>query len=760
MPKTSSVIWLKEITRSDPAIAGGKGANLGEMLRAGFPVPNGFVVPAASYLAAMDRAGIRRELTERLAKVPADDPAAIAAAARELRALVQKGGMPQGLQDDVHAAAETFGANTLFAVRSSATAEDSASTSFAGMHETYTNVPPADLVAKIVACWSSIYTERVVGYRKAEAIASEPAIAVVVQKMVNSARSGIVFTGDPAGRENTMVVEATFGLGESIVSGEIEPDTYVLSRTGPTVESVRIGHKATVRTRGADGKEQKRALTEAEATQRVLTDSEILTLAKLALDVEHHYGSPQDIEWAEEGGAFLLVQTRPITAGLKAKTTAGGVLASGLGASPGIASGRVRVLQTPAEADQLVAGEILVAPMTSPDWLSAMRRAAAIVTDNGGLTCHAAIISRELGVPCVVGARTATRDLKTGMTIPVDGARGRVTAGAAAAPREAASTVTQPDTRAPSAESIATRLYVNLALPEEAERVAATDVDGVGLLRAEFLLSQAMGGKHPSQLLAEGGRDAFIAALTEPLARIARAFAPRPVIYRTYDFRTNEFRGLQGGEKFEPVENNPMIGYRGSFRYIRDPSLFDLELEVLAQVRRESPNLHIMLPFVRTRWELAACLDRIQQSPLGKQKGLLRWVMAEVPSVVYWLPHYAKLGIDGVSIGSNDLTQLMLGVDRDSEICAELFNESDPAVLDAIQRIIEGAHRAGMTASLCGQAPSNRPEFAEELVRFGIDSISVDPRSVPAARRAILTAERRLLVREARAHFRERPLRA
>jgi len=761
------VVPFASIRRTDVPTVGGKGANLGEMIAAGLPVPPGFVLTIEAYQQFYDSNELGPRVAAELKRIDPDDPAALDRSAAALREIILGGTVPDSLRLAIEQAYDALTKDQAtrgrVAVRSSATAEDTAQFSFAGMFESFLNVfGSAALLEAVKACWASTFSARVLFYRIKQGLPSEMPVAVIVQRMVDSEKSGVMFTTDPATRDSSrMVIEAAWGLGEAVVQGAVTPDRHVLDKQSLSVIASNIAEKEFLLMWDAE----KQATTRVDlggdlrAKAPVLTESELKTLGTLARRAEEHYGVPQDLEFAIEGDEIYLTQTRPITT-LKAATTSAGSggpttkpLVHGLGASPGLATGTVRVLMSTTEESSMQAGEVLVTRMTSPDWVPIMRRAKAIVTDAGGMTSHAAIVARELGLPCIVGAHDATRVLVTGTLVTVDGTAGTVVAGSVdiAQPTIApAETIVQGGHETNGAPITATRLYVNLAEPDRAAEVAALDVDGVGLLRAEFMMLEALENMHPRAFLAQHSADEFVRRMADGLRVFAQAFAPRPVVYRAMDFRSNEFRNLTGGAAYEPTEANPMIGYRGCFRYTREPDLFALELRAIAEVRRDHENLHLMIPFVRTAHELEACLGLVDASPLGADSRLERWIMAEVPSVVYWLPKYASFGISGVSIGSNDLTQLVLGVDRDSELFGALYDERDPAVLDAIRSIIAECHRLGITCSICGQAPSVHPEYAERLVEWGIDSISVSPDAITRTRRNIAVAEKKLLISRVR----------
>jgi pyruvate,water dikinase len=748
-----------DLRREDVAFAGGKGANLGELTLAGLPVPPGFVVGAPAYAAFVEETGLRDAIAARLAGLDVDEPAELDAAARELRESIERREIPERIADDIcRAYAELVGedAEGPVAVRSSATAEDTEAASFAGMNETFLNVRGADAVLDAVRrCWSSLFGARTIFYRAKRGFGqAEMDIAVVVQRQIAATRAGVMFTVDPAtGADDRLVIESSFGLGESVVSGSVSPDRYVVDKETLAVLFREIHPETAVIEPHPHGGTMVRELSVDEAAKPTLTDEEARAVARLGMRIESHYGTAQDTEWAVDAeGMIWMLQSRPVTAtGGPAvpEEHEGEVLLRGLGAAPGLGSGAVRILVTLAEASTFVDGDVLVTRMTAPDWVSLMRRAAAIVTDSGGMTCHAAIVSRELGIPCVVGTQRATTELRTGELVTVDATRGLVLEGARPAPSASPAAVT-PAVQVASSGT-ATDLLLNLSEPSQVVHASALDVDGVGLLRAELMVIEALEGRHPGLLLEQGRGAEFVERMADALTTFAVAFAPRPITYRTIDFRTNEFRNLHGGERFEPEEANPMIGVRGALRYTREPELFGLELAAITQVWETGlTNVHVMLPFVRTARELARCRALVAESGLLERPGFELWIMAEVPSVLFNLERYAALGIAGISIGSNDLTQLVLGADRDSEQLAELFDERDPAVVDYLEQLIPKARSLGLRTSICGQAPSVYPEYAELLVRAGIDAISVNLDAVTRTRRLIDAAERRVLLDAAR----------
>ena len=793
---TTYIRWLRDIRLADIGLVGGKTASLGELYSqleaAGVRVPDGFAVTAEAYRALLDADGLRHRVAGILQKVRVDDVAGLAATGAELRRLVEGAPLPAGLQDQILTAYRTLGREddpaVAVAVRSSATAEDLPEASFAGQHESFLAVRGEDaLIVAVRRCLASIFTDRAIVYRIQNGFDHMAvALSVAVQKMVDAGRasSGVMFTLDPdTGFPDVVLVNGAFGLGEAVVQGQLDPDEFLIFK--PTLRS---GHRALLKKKivrktwklmaGARGMLERAEIPLDAQLTPSLTDAEALELGRFAVAIEQHYSKaashpvPMDIEWAKDAadGRLYILQARPETVHRAerravievfslAPDAARERLVRGVAIGQRIGAGPTRHLESSRDLAAFRTGEVLVASMTDPDWEPIMKRAAAIVTDRGGRTCHAAIVSRELGVPCVVGTGNGTEALRDGQVVTVscaEGEAGSVYRGAVPFERRQVDLAALPKSR--------TKVMLNVGNPGEAFRLAALPNDGVGLARIEFIIGSFV-RVHPLALLhpervddpearaeiealtrgyAERG-DYFVDRLAEGMGIIAAAFYPKDVIVRLSDFKTNEYAGLIGGRGFEPVEGNPMLGFRGAFRYAhpRYRDAFALECRAVRRVREEMglTNVKLMIPFCRTPREGERVLELLAANGLRRgDNGLEVYVMAEIPSNAILADAFAAL-FDGFSIGSNDLTQLVLGVDRDSELVAPEFDERNPAVLSAIGSVIDAAHRAGRKVGICGQAPSDYPEMVQFLVRRGITSISLNPDAIVRGLEAVAAAE-------------------
>ena len=739
-----NIMWFNEVTRNDIPLVGGKGANLGEMTNAGIPVPPGFIVTAGAYFSFLEEAGITDDIRAILEPLDPNNSRQLQDISARVKQVILDAAMPAALARDIKEAYLKMG-NGYVAVRSSATAEDLPEASFAGQQATFLNIKGADeVVVAVQKCWASLFESRAIFYRVENGFEHfKVGIAVPVQRMVQADVSGVMFTIEPTTSDHSKItIEAIFGLGEMVVSGDVTPDHYVVNKDDLKIvlKEIKAQEWKLVRneTETPDEPNIKIHLTPDEQAQQKITDEDIIAFARIGMRLEEHYQFPQDVEWAKEGNERFIVQTRPVTTirenvAAESKTNAKPIL-TGSPASPGRASGPVKIVTDPSQIDKVLVGDILVAEMTTPDFVPAMKRAAAIVTDRGGRTAHAAIVSRELGIPCIVGTEKAMATLKDGQIITVDGTGGKVYKGKIKFVEEKHLIRDDIETR--------TKLLVNLAQPEIVDRVASRNVDGIGLLRAEFMVAQI--GEHPSYMISEGRGNEFVEKLAEGLTTFARAFHPRRVVYRTNDFKTNEYRALKGGEKYEQAEENPMLGYRGASRYITDIETFKLELAAIKKVRETYNNLWVMIPFVRTVNELSRTIQIMADEGLKRSEDFKIWMMVEVPSNIILLEKFLAVGIDGISIGSNDLTQLTLGIDRDSEKLAATFDERDEAVMMSLERAIKVANSMGVTSSICGQAPSVYPELTEKLVEWGITSVSVSPDMIDRTREIIAEVEARL----------------
>ncbi|MDD5651263.1 MAG: phosphoenolpyruvate synthase [Candidatus Nanoarchaeia archaeon] len=751
----SNVIWFKDISEDDIGIVGGKGLNLGIMYNLKFPVPPGFVVTAQAFKDFLETTRLNKTIYKLLEDLDIQDTDKLEKTAKKIQDSILDKEVPEQIIDDIKNAYENISVDlSIFrsasksaldiikagrdipwvAVRSSATAEDLPETSFAGQQETFLNIKGNDNVVRAVQrCWASLFTARAIYYRTKNNFPHDKVlIAVVVQKMIDSESSGVMFSINPAtNNKNEVVIETGFGLGEAIVGGQITPDTYIVDKNTYEIKDKKIAYQSWMYARDEVlRRTNKVQLSPAKAKEQKIPDEIIIKLAEIGKRLEKHYGKPQDVEYAIEHGRVYIVQTRSVTTEAKVNIakTHGDINATpiltGLGASPGIGSGTVKIVYDIADLNKIQKGDILVTVMTNPDFVVAMQKASAIITDEGGLTSHAAIVSREMGIPCIVGTEKATKIFKEGDTLTVDGTNGKVYKGKLQLEESKKEKIDYPY------RETKTKIYMNLGEPDKIDQYKDLYFDGIGLMRLEFVISDKV-GEHPNYLIRTGQQNKYIDELYEGIKKVASNIENKPMIVRFSDFKTNEYKDLKGGEEFEPHEDNPMIGWRGVSRYVSEEfkEAFKLECKAILKVREEYKNVYVMLPFVRTVDEVKKCLEIMKQVGLERNNEFKIYLMAEVPSMALIPEEFAELDVDGVSIGSNDLTQLCLGVDRDSSRLGRMgyFDERNPAVLKAIHNIISTFTAKGITVSLCGQSASEYPEIVKFLVKEGITSISVNP---------------------------------
>jgi pyruvate,water dikinase len=763
-----AVLWLDEVRSDDLETVGGKAASLGELTAAGLPVPPGFVVTAGTYRTFIEEAGIDDELFAAV-DVDSEDSKALAAAHERAHGLIMETPLPEAVEAEILDAYRSIDDGEAFvAVRSSATAEDLPDASFAGQQETFLNVREESLLTRVKECWASLFSQRAIYYRNQKGFAHDKVdIAVVVQRMVDAEKSGVMFTSHPSTGEPRIIIEAAWGLGEAVVSGAVSPDNYVVNRATQRTEDVTIADKKLMHVKDAEtGETVEREVPDERREERVLSDEEIARLVDLGEQVETHYGQPQDVEWAIYDGEVYMLQSRPITtisdtavsnveevSGSQAdggatadgesasQQAVGEVIVRGLGASPGIASGPARIVTEMDHLDQVQEGDIIITEMTMPDMVPAMKRAAGIVTDEGGMTSHAAIVSRELGVPAVVGCGSATREVEDGQPVTIDGDKGTIREGVESKEKQR-QPVEEARPKTPVKPMTATGVKVNVSIPEAAERAAATGADGVGLLRIEHMVLSL--GKTPERFIEDNGERAYVDEIIEGVRTVADEFYPRPVRARTLDAPSDEFRQLQGGEDV-PQEHNPMLGYRGIRRSLGNPGVFKLELEAFRRLYDMGyDNLEVMFPLVNDAEDVIRARKHMKEAGIDPEKR--EWgVMIETPASALQVGEMAEAGINFASFGTNDLTQYTLAVDRNNENVASVYDELHPAVLELISSTIETCREHGVKTSICGQAGS-KPRMVQHLVERGVSSISANIDAVRDVQHEVKRVEQKLLL--------------
>ena len=772
------VLWFDELRRADVGLVGGKSSSLGELTSSvDVPVPYGYATTASAYRYFMEKTGQNKKIHKMLQELQdVEDSVELHEVCTKIRESICSATMPEDLAEQIGKAyeelAEKVGEeNPFVAVRSSATAEDLPDASFAGQQDTYLNVTGRDMVIrKVKECYASTFTDRAVYYRAKKNFDHENvALSAAVQMMADAKAAGVMFTVNLAtGADDSIMIEGSWGLGEYIVQGTVTPDNFVVDKDSLTITSRRINEKSIELIRKEGGDVEERKVEPERAKAQVISDEQIAQLADYAKRIEKHYGCYMDMEWAvDHKDRLWILQARPETVWSKKNkekkseeetvmTTDHNVLVKGLPASPGMAAGKCHVITDPKDIDTFKEGEVLVTTMTSPDWVPAMKKAVAIVTDAGGMTCHASIVSRELGIPCVVGTKSrsveATGVLKTGQDITIDARNGIIYDGIVADLVKKGTPATQAaGTTAVAAEYFpptGTRVLMNLGDPDLADKYASLPCDGIGLMREEFIWTTFI-HEHPLYLIETGRPEKVVDMLAEGISKVCRALAPRPVVLRFSDFKSGEYRNLKGGDKYEPEEPADLLGWRGVSRYY-DPKYTDafrLELKAVRKVREEYglKNLNCMIPFCRTVDEAEKVTAIMREEGLERGPDFKLLLMAEIPANILLADRFNKF-VDGYSIGSNDLTMLILGCDRNNDTVASLFDERNLAIKRAIRHLIKVAHRDGKTVSICGQAPSVYPDFTEFLVKSGIDYVSVNPDMVKSTRLNVARIEQRLML--------------
>jgi len=726
------IAWLSDLSKKDLKLAGGKGANLGEIFNAKFPVPQAFVVTTDAFFHFLKEAKLEQKIKDILNQIKVDETKALTTKAKEIRELITQSEMPQNLQVEIIEAYDHFNVDlneiknspgalsilrssrepVFVSVRSSATAEDQADASFAGQQSSFINIKGnKELIQKVKECFASIFTARAIFYRKKKQFEGLVGIAAVVQKMINSDKSGVMFSRHPVKNDEEILIEAVFGQGEGIVSGKIKPDQYTTSRTFEITEE-KISDKKIAIIRTSGGLTKTIQLTPEKSKQRVLKTYEIKQLAEFAIKLEDHYKKPQDIEFAIENENIYILQTRPITTIKQSdKETVeidGQLLTQGMAASPGIASGIVKIINSMDDLDKIKQGDILVTTMTNPDMVVSMQKAAAILTTEGGVTAHAAIVSREMGIPAIVGAQDALNILKDGDEITIDGFHGKVFAGKAQ--NKAVEILPVVETK--------TKIKVMVDLPQFAERAAKTQADGIGLIRLEGLIATA--GKHPIAYEKENKLDEYQAMLTKGLKEIADKFIGKPIWVRSSDIRSDEYANLKGAPK--ETEANPMLGDHGIRFSLKHPKILKAELLAIKELADKGHKFGVMFPQIISVDEVKKAKAIFNELQIDN---VAFGVMIETPAATILIKDICEQKIDFISFGTNDLTQYTLAIDRGNEEVQNIYDEMNWAVLKQISRVIRECKKHKIETSICGQAGS-KPEMVEFLIKQGIDSISVN----------------------------------